>query len=173
MAAVALGYIICVFLLNASGWLWATSFHAGHGMRFVFSNTLIRNLNVDVLRFPWWQKAGSVVLSSLPLVALASGLWQLRCLFQCYGRKEFFSAATASHLGKAGRWIGLWVACNLISEPLLSLWLTIREPVGHRFITSDFGSSDVVAFFLAVCIAIIAHILQRATELHQESQQFV
>ncbi|MCM3588992.1 DUF2975 domain-containing protein, partial [Mesobacillus maritimus] len=121
--------------------------------------------HVDVAAFPWWQKAVGIVLSSVPLVALANGLRHLRALFRTYARRDYFSAQAAGHLGKTGRAIGLWVVLSLLCEPLLSVWATLREPVGHRVVSVGFTLPYVVALFTAACIAVIAHILRQASEL--------
>ena len=51
----------------------------------------------------------------------AWGLHHLRLLFQAYGRKAYFSAAAAGHLGKMGRAVGLWGALDLLCQSLLGL----------------------------------------------------
>lgn len=175
MASVTLWFIVAMLLLNTACWLWPAlnSVKAGYGIGFGLSDGLISGLDINVSAFPWWQKVGSIVLSSVPLLTLAAGLRHLRSLFQCYGRREYFSATTASHLGKVGRSVGLWVVMNLLCEPLLSAWSTMREPVGHRVVTLSFGSPYIVALFLAACIAIIARILRHASELDSDHRQFV
>lgn len=175
MASITLWFIIAMLLLNAACWWWPAlnSVKAGYGISFGLTDGLIAGLNIDVNAFPWWQKAGCVVLSSVPLLILAAGLRHLRSLFQAYGRREYFAAATAIHLGRVGRSVGLWVLLSLLCEPLLSVWSTMREPVGHRVVTLSFGSPYIVALFLAACIAIIARILEHASDLDAENRQFV
>jgi hypothetical protein len=175
MASVTLWFIVAMLLLNAACWLWPAlnSVRAGYGIGFGLTDGLISGLEINVGSFPWWQTAGSIALSSIPLLSLGAGLRHLRSLFKCYGRREYFSVATARHLGKVGRSVGFWVVLNLLCEPLLSAWSTMREPVGHRVVTLSFGSGYIVALFLSACIAIIAHILRQASELDSEHRQFV
>ncbi|MCA3780192.1 MAG: DUF2975 domain-containing protein [Burkholderia sp.] len=174
MATVTLGFIVGMMVLNAACWLFP-SLGAASGPGFVFglTDSVLTNLRVDVAAFPWWQKAVGIVLSSVPLVALANGLRHLRALFRTYARRDYFSARAAGHLGKTGRAIGLWVLLSLVCEPLLSVWATLREPVGHRVISIGFTMPYVVALFTAACIAVIAHILRQASELDAEHRQFV
>jgi hypothetical protein len=175
MAAVTLCFIVAMLLLNAACWFFPSlnSVTNGYGFGFSLTDKLISNLNIDVAGFPWWQKAGCVLISSVPLLALAHGLRHLRLLFRSYARREYFSAAATTHLGKVGKSVAVWVLLGLLCEPILSVWSTIRAPVGHRVITLSFGSPDVVALFLAACIAVIAHILKQASELDSEHRQFV
>jgi hypothetical protein len=175
MTAVTLCFIVAMLLLNAACWSYPAlnSVSNGYGIGFGLTDRLISSLGVEVASFPWWQKAGGVLLSSVPLLALAHGLHHLRLLFKSYARREYFSVAAATHLGKAGKSVGIWVLLSLLCEPLLSMWSTMREPTGHHVITLSFGSPYVVALFLSACIAIIAHILKQASELDSEHQQFV
>ncbi|WP_446902812.1 DUF2975 domain-containing protein [Burkholderia sp. YIM B11467] len=175
MAAVTLWFIVAMLALNAACWAFPSLSAADSGPGFVFglTDSVMSNLHVDVAAFPWWQKAVGILLSSVPLVALANGLRHLRALFRTYARRDYFSAQAAGHLGKTGRAIGLWVLLSLLCEPLLSVWATLREPVGHRVVSIGFSMPYVVALFTAACIAVIAHILRQASELDAEHRQFV
>lgn len=175
MAAVTQCLIVAMLLLNAACWSYPSlnSVTNGYGIGFGLTDASISGLGIDVASFPWWQKAGCVLLSSVPLLVLAHGLRHLRLLFKSYARREYFSAGAATHLGKAGKSVGIWVLSSLICEPLLSMWSTMHEPAGHRVITLTFGSPYVVALFLSACIAVIAHILRQASELDSEHRQFV
>lgn len=175
MATVTLFFIVSMLLLNAACWLYPklNSVEAGYGVGFALTDRLISHINIDVASFPWWQKLGGIVLSSLPLLALTIGLHALYNLFKVYGRKEYFSANTAIYLGKIGRGVMLWTILDLLCEPLLSMWLTLREPEGQRLITLSFDSGHIVALFLSACIAVIARILHQANEVHSENQKFV
>ncbi|EDT01124.1 DUF2975 domain-containing protein [Burkholderia ambifaria] len=174
MATVTLGFIVGMLVLNAACWAFPSLNGAsGPGLVFGLTDSVISNLRVDVAAFPWWQKAVGILLSSVPLVALANGLRHLRALFRTYARRDYFSVQAAGHLGKTGRAIGLWVLLSLLCEPLLSVWATLREPVGHHVVSIGFSLPYVVALFTAACIAVIAHILRQASELDAEHRQFV
>lgn len=174
MATVTLGFIVGMLVLNAACWAFPSLNGAsGPGLVFGLTDSVISNLRVDVAAFPWWQKAVGILLSSVPLIALANGLRHLRALFRTYARRDYFSVQAAGHLGKTGRAIGLWVLLSLLCEPLLSMWATLREPVGHHVVSIGFSLPYVVALFTAACIAVIAHILRQASELDAEHRQSV
>ncbi|WP_334041575.1 DUF2975 domain-containing protein [Burkholderia ambifaria] len=174
MATVTLGFIVGMLVLNAACWAFPSLNGAsGPGLVFGLTDSVISNLRVDVAAFPWWQKAVGILLSSVPLIALANGLRHLRALFRTYARRDYFSVQAAGYLGKTGRAIGLWVLLSLLCEPLLTVWATLREPVGHRVVSIGFSLPYVVALFTAACIAVIAHILRQASELDAEHRQFV
>ncbi|VVE75802.1 DUF2975 domain-containing protein [Pandoraea sputorum] len=169
MATVTLGLLFAMLLLNAGSWV----FPGVPGAGVLLQNDLISNLGLDPRLFPRWQVALCIAVSSIPLIALAYGLVHLRKLFQLYAREEYFSADAAIHLGKAGRSAAMWVLLSVVSEPVLSIVATMREPEGQRVVTIGFGSPYVIALFLAVTISIVAHILRRASSLEQENKSFV
>lgn len=86
---------------------------------------------------------------------------------------EYFSSAAALHLGKVGKAVALWVLLDFLCEPLLSVWVTMNEPVGQRLITLSVTAPSFVALFLAACIAVIARILWQASEVDSENRTFV
>ncbi|MEC5318667.1 DUF2975 domain-containing protein [Brenneria populi subsp. brevivirga] len=175
MAVVTLWLIIIMLALNAAVWLFPmlASVDGGYGIAFSLSDRLISSLNQDLDSFPWWQRLGAMLLSGVPLLALAAGLLNLRSLFANYASRDYFSPSSSGHLEKMGRAVVLWVVLNFLCEPLLSFWMTMREPAGQRLISLSADSSGVVALFLAACIIVIARILRRASEISAENQQFV
>jgi hypothetical protein len=175
MSLLTLLLIVVMLVLNTAVWLFPvlSSSAEGLGFGFALSDRLIQERTAQVALFPWWQIAGGIVLSSIPLVALAFGLNHLRQLFRNYARGEYFSSAAAQHLGKVGRAVALWVLLDFLCEPLLSVWVTMNEPVGQRLITLSLTPPSFVALFLAACIAVIARILWQASEVDSENRTFV
>ncbi|WP_259696903.1 DUF2975 domain-containing protein [Pseudomonas brassicacearum] len=112
-------------------------------------------------------------MTSIPLLAPAVGLANLRRLFKHYAQGQYFSTAAAVYLGNAGRAVALWVLLDFICEPFLSLLVTINAPVGQRLLTFSITAPSFVALFLAACIAIIARILSQASEVDSENRTFV
>ncbi|WP_411753188.1 DUF2975 domain-containing protein [Serratia sp. (in: enterobacteria)] len=174
MATITLCLLLAMLLLNAAYWLFpSVAANDGYGFHFSISNDLISALGVDLYNFPGWQLAGGILLSSVPLLALALGLYHLRKLFQTYGQRAYFSGIAAHHLGKMGQYVAIWTILELLCQPFLSYWITMQEPVGQRMVTFGIDAGNIVALFLAACIAVIAQILKQASKLHCENQQFV
>lgn len=174
MAVLCLLLAVAMLSLNAASWIvpGGTGL-AGLDLGFGSEGELLATLGISSQDLAWWQRLGAVVLSSVPLLALTGGLLHLRRLFQGYARGEYFSPVAASHLGKGGRAVLAWVVLKLLCEPLLSAWLTMAQPPGHRMVTLTIGTGTVVALFLAACVTVVAYILGRASELAQENSQFV
>ncbi|MFW9080718.1 DUF2975 domain-containing protein [Pseudomonas sp. P2757] len=174
MAAVTLVLIVVMLVFNAALWLFPViAGKNGWGLGFALTDRQLSNIADKAQMFPWWQTLGGIVLSSIPLVALAIGLGHLRRLFKSYARGEYFSSDAARSLGSVGKAVGIWVLLDLMCEPLLSVWVTMTEPVGQRMISLSIMAPSFVALFLAACISIIAHILWHASEINSENRTFV
>lgn len=164
-------FLFCMLLLNAVAWMWPGL--QENGLVFSLSGSLLEGIDADISALPWWQKAGGIAISSLPLVVLTAGLWNLQQFFGTYARQAYFSADVAVYLGKTGKMVMLWVVLTILCEPLLSIWVTMTNPVGSQMISLSFTSGYIVALFLAGCISVIAHILRKASHIHAENEMFV
>ncbi|WP_281891551.1 DUF2975 domain-containing protein [Pseudomonas atacamensis] len=174
MAALTLLLIASMLIFNAAFWVFPIlGANDGLGAGFSLSGVMLSQLAVKIETLSWWQILGAIFISSVPLIALASGLNHLRRLFQGYARAEYFSSNAAVHLGKVGHGVIIWVVSSFICTPLLSILVTSHAPPGQRLLTISFTSADFVALFLAGCIAVIARILLRASEVESENQTFV
>ncbi|MFC6296415.1 DUF2975 domain-containing protein [Pseudomonas sp. CCM 7893] len=175
MSLITLLLIVAMLLLNTALWLFPVlgSSADGLGFGFALSDRQIQGRAGQVALFPGWQILGCIVLSSIPLMALVSGLNHLRRLFQSYARGEYFSSDAAQRLGKVGRAVAVWVLLDFLCEPLLSVWVSMNEPVGQRLLTLSVTAPSFVALFLAACISVIARILWQASEVDSENRTFV
>lgn len=174
MAALTLTLIACMLILNAALWVFPIlGSEDGLGLGFSLSGVMLTQLAVKIEVLAWWQILGAIVISSVPLIAMASGLNHLRRLFQGYARSEYFSNNAAVHLGKVGRGVILWVVSSFLCTPILSILVTLHAPPGQRLLTISFTPADFIALFLAGCIAVIARILAQASEVSSENQTFV
>ncbi|MGL5214279.1 MAG: DUF2975 domain-containing protein [Aeromonas hydrophila] len=174
MAVLTLLLISGMLALNAALWVFPImGAKNGLGAGFSLTGVMLSQLAVKVEMLAWWQILGAILISSVPLVALASGLNNLRLLFQGYARAEYFSISAAVHLGKVGHGVILWIVSSFVCTPLLSILVTLHAPPGQRLFTISLTPADFVALFLAGCIAVIAQILVHASEVDSENKTFV
>ncbi|MBP6117547.1 MAG: DUF2975 domain-containing protein [Neisseriaceae bacterium] len=175
MALLTLALMAAMLLLNTAYWLWPnlTSIDGGYGFGFGLTDRLVPSLGIDVAAMPWWQTLGAMVISGIPLLVLALGLYQLYLLFTCYARGDYFTVGAALHLGKVGKAVALWVALAFLCEPVLSLWLTMTAPPGQRMVSLSFQPSAFVALFIAASVVMVARILGAASEVADENKQFI
>ncbi len=98
MATLTLLLIAGMLLLNAACWIFP-DLASEHGLGFALTATGVAgDLGVVARDMPLWQALGGILLSSLPLLVLASGLQALRRLFQHYGRGEYFSVMVIARI---------------------------------------------------------------------------
>ncbi|MBK5415381.1 DUF2975 domain-containing protein [Pseudomonas sp. TH31] len=174
MTVFTLLLIVGMLLLNAILWFYpGLGADDGLGIAFALSEVMISLYTITIEMFPWWQTLGAILLSCIPLLALASGLNHLRRLFQGYARGEYFSSTAAMHLGKVGRDVVLWVGASFVCTPRLSAWVTMFAPPGERFLTISFTTADFVALFLAACISVIARVLLLVSVIDSKNSTFV
>jgi hypothetical protein len=173
MASVTLALIIGLLSLNALSWIYPSYGEKGYGVSFGLTQRWIEHAAVDIASMPWWQTAGAILISSIPLLVLVRGLQHLRALFRTYAGGAYFSTEATARLGKMGRSIALWVLVQFLTEPVLSFWLTLLQGHGKRLIQLSIDGSAFVALFTAGCIVVIARILGRASEVYEENRTFV
>ncbi|KGU85404.1 DUF2975 domain-containing protein [Pseudomonas mediterranea] len=172
MAAVTLVFIVAMMAVNAAAWLFP-DIASKYGLGFSLTERQLSSLPGGATVLTGWQRLGGILLSSVPLLALAAGLVNLRQLFRRYAQGQYFSSEAAVYLGNAGRAVALWVLLDFLCEPFLSLLVTINAPVDERLLTISITAPSFVALFLAACIAIIARILSQASEVDSENRTFV
>lgn len=172
MAAVTQIFIAAMIVINAVVWLFP-DVESEYGLGFAVTQRLLSSLSAQAMSLTGWQCLGAILLSSIPLLALTTGLINLRQLFKRYAQGQYFSSEAAGLLGKAGRAVALWVLLDFLCEPLLSVLVTLNAPVGQRMLSFSITAPSFVALFIAACIAIIARILSQASEVDSENRTFV
>ena len=163
--------LFSMLALNVAAWIFPPL--RENGIAFSLTDHMLENFGAIAFVLPWWQKAGAILVSSIPLMVLAYGLYQLGMLFRTYARRAYFSAEAAGYMGKTAKMVILWVIVRYLSEPLLSLWITMNEPVGKRSIMLTFSPGDVMVLFLGACIWLISYILYKANRLQAENEMFI
>lgn len=171
LAHATLALIIGMLVINVGYWMFPLQIGTYIG-EFNLSS-LTQTLDADIEQMPWWQATGGAVLSSIPLLVLARGLWALHGLLEAYGRSDYFSPASAELLSKVGKGVCFWVLATFLLTPVMSVWITVLRPVGERMLTVSFEPSQLVALFLAASVMIVARSLHNACSLARENQQFV
>ncbi|MBE1237603.1 DUF2975 domain-containing protein [Phaeovibrio sulfidiphilus] len=153
-----------MLLLNAATWTLPdlASADARYGLSFALSDRLIASGAVDPASLSWWQTAGAVVISSLPLLVLASGLLHLRRLFRHIARTGHMSLAAPSQLMRLGTALLLWALTTFVCEPLLSTWTTLQDE--ERLLSLSVGPSDLAALFAGVCLVVLARALRASVQ---------
>lgn len=171
MSILTLLLTIAMFLINFICWLFPD--FSTHKLGFSFSISLVNSLNINIANMPWWQILGGIIISSLPLIVLSLAAKDSFYLFRLYAQKHYFSDKAARYLKSVGKYIIIWVVFQFLAEPILSLWITMTQPVGQRYISLGFSSADIIALFLGVFFWVISEILSEASKIYGENQSFI
>ena len=99
-----------------------------------------------------------------------AGLWSLMQLFTCYERAEFFTEKTVQCCTTISRCLLWWVAAGIITEPLISLILTMNNPAGQRAISLSFQSADLTALIIGGVLSVIASVMDKGRMLKEEAE---
>jgi len=96
------------------------------------------------------------------------GIRTLQQLFKLYEKGVFFSEETVHCFKQLSRYLLLWVPVTVITEPLLSLVLTMNNPEGQRAVVLSFESADLTALIVGGVLSVIARIMESGRKLQEE-----
>lgn len=109
----------------------------------------------------------------IPLTALMYGLRKLRELFRYYESGRIFTRQNVACFRSLGKTLIAWVTCNVVSNSLLSIVLTLNNPPGQRQITLGLFSADFTGIFVGIVILIIAWVMDEARKIQEDQALFI
>jgi len=101
------------------------------------------------------------------------GLWQLRSLFKLFKQGVFFSSQAAQHLYYFSITIFIIALLKPIVSGVLSVLLTMTNPVGKRLLVIEFTRNEFALIFIAGALLAITWILQEGRKLVEENAEFI
>lgn len=114
------------------------------------------------------QRFLGFLIGLLPMAFSMAALIFLAKIFGAFQRGELFARKNAAYMKKAG-W--MLIGGQLV-YPLylagLSLILTYRNPPGHRMLSIALGNTEIQVVLIGVAVLLIASILERAADLHED-----
>ena len=112
-----------------------------------------------------------IVISYLPGLLVAKGLWHLRRLFTLYSQGQFFSSEHVSLYRRTASATLWFVVVWVISQSLMSVAMTYGTD--RAVLSLTFTHAHAIALFAAILLRVITWIMSAAQELAAENQQFV
>jgi hypothetical protein len=100
-------------------------------------------------------------------------LWSLRGLFLRYARGEVFTPVALRLLNNVAVALFASVVVGFVVHAPISLLLTWPLGHGHRAISLNLGSNDVVTAFIAGTVLVIARVMNEAGRIADENAKFV
>jgi hypothetical protein len=114
------------------------------------------------------QKLLAFLSNLITIVFSMASLAYLAKTFASLERLQLFEKENALNVRKAGWAMFGAVLVHPISTACLSLSLTYRNPVGHRNLSIQFGSPQLIWLGLGMTLLLLSWILQEAAEMHEE-----
>ncbi len=110
------------------------------------------------------------LVSMIKGVIVMYGIWILRSLFRCYEAKVFFNRDTVACFRKISAALIWWVIAGILTDPLLSLILTMNNPEGERAVAISFQSADLTALVIGGVLSVVARVMESGRKLQEEIQ---
>jgi hypothetical protein len=155
--------IFCLPLLLAFFWIFANNFLGARPLPFI--NYIPDHLTGST-RFL------AFLAEMIPLSAVVYGLLRLRELFRLYENEMIFTENNVSCFRRLGWALIVWVECDVIKTPLLSLILTMDSPGGHRGMLA-IASPHIACILVGIVILIIAWVMDEARKIHEDQSLFI
>ncbi|WP_051305807.1 DUF2975 domain-containing protein [Desulfogranum mediterraneum] len=108
------------------------------------------------------------LVSMLKGAVVMYGLWILIRLFQLYQQGVFFELANVACFRNMSRALICWVAAGIVSEPLLSLILTMNNPPGEHVVQVSLQSADLTALIVGGILSVISRVMEDGRRLQEE-----
>jgi len=113
-------------------------------------------------------------LAQLPPTALA--IYQLvilRRLFTLYEKGKIFAAENVECYRRLGWMLIVWVGCEIASNSLLSIALTLSNPPGQRVVTLGVSSGELASLFIGIVVLVISWVMDEGRKILEEQSLFV
>ncbi len=101
-------------------------------------------------------------VTMIPCGILMYGLRRLIILFGNYEKGQFFNMDNVSQYKKLSYSLFGWVLGSLIFGALISVTLSIHNPVGHRMLAVSLTSTDIIALVAGSIVIILARVMRQA-----------
>lgn len=111
--------------------------------------------------------------SMIPGAVTMYGLWLLRRLFGLYQRGVVFETDNVECYRRLGWVLIAFAIARFISQPILSVVLTLHHPPGHRMLAVGLSSDDVVTVLVGAVVLTISWVMDEAHRMKQEYEMFV
>ena len=150
-------------------WFQNQSDFLAAGIGLSINNFIPANLASQIITpLSLTAKVWGFMVSWIPATVSMFISWYLMRLFGCYEREEIFTHRSIRYIRHVGIWMIVWAIVNPIYQVLMSLTVTLGNPVGQRVITLELGTDYFRNLLTAGVVFIVAHIMQQGLKLKQD-----
>lgn len=176
--AFAIAILIAVPLLLA--WYWSDPFNsisAQLGLTINSEMRLIDDLVAGGYLTPesltLKMKVLGFFISSLPMAFFLLTIFQVYRLMGHFSKGRYITSKTVRALKLASVGLLLYAPMAILSEPLLTLALTLGNPEGYRIFSIGVGSTEIIALFLGAFLLMITRAFNVEKERAEEHASIV
>lgn len=108
------------------------------------------------------------MVSMLPSGVAMYGSWAMVRLFRLYEAGQIFREANVRCFRDISRTLMIWCVVRFISDPLMSIALTLHHPPGQRMLVLSLRSADITALLVGFVMAVIAWAMEEGRKLREE-----
>lgn len=124
--------------------------------------------NYAQLPLPAQARLMGFIVSMLPAAIAMYGTWTMVRLFRLYEMEQIFRKANVRCYRDISRALIIWCVARFISEPLMSIALTLHYPPGQRLLVLGLNSVDITALLVGLVLAVIAWVMDEGRKLQEE-----
>lgn len=156
-----------IFIKPMSDLLYWLSFnHLPAGFNNELPVTVTEPLSTSTLIFAF-------LISLIPTSIIIYGLINLKNLFALYEKGVVFTQKNVQCFRHIGLALIALIFANLVHGALLSVVLTINNPVGERILSLTFGSEDFSVLIMGAMIILVSWVMNEAASLEHEQAHTV
>ncbi|MEO8314626.1 MAG: hypothetical protein ABI645_07500 [Pseudomonadota bacterium] len=120
-----------------------------------------------------FQRVCIGVITTIPPLCQAYGLFSARRCFQSFARGEYFTLEVVKGLRGFAAGLFFWPVAALLSKPLLTFVATLNSGSGGHEVSVAVGTEQVFPLLFAGILWQIAGVMTSAKRLAEENAQFV
>lgn len=151
---------VLIPVINALVWLFIND----------LPNEMQKNILPHYARLPLPAQARLMgfFVSMLSCGIAMYGTWVLVRLLRLYETGRIFQEANVRCFRDISRALLVWCAVRFISDPLMSIALTLHHGKGQRLLVLGVSSMDVTALLIGLVLGVIAWVMEEGRKLQEE-----
>ncbi len=127
-------------------------------------------VEVDIQSLRFMVRALACMVEMIPTLIVMMSFYYLIQLFTLYSKNNIFGIQNVLFIKKIGYTLIAQVAASLVTQPLLSLVLTMDAPSGGHIIAVGFGSDELSNMIIGGIVVLISWIMEEGRKLEEDKE---
>lgn len=161
VCAVPLLLVATFFIVDMTG------IHADFGLDFDHMGA------AKIAETPLDFRVVAFLFALIPTGFIVWAFVSLRQLFNLYTVGDVFSMSALRMLNHVAAALFASVVTGIATQPPIALILSWYRGAGHRFISIGIGNQEIMTFFIAGSVLVIARVMAEARRMADENASFV